>query len=63
MICFHSLNPKRDPHHLDFSRRDTIERALGDTVSEDSVLSMLAEVPSCSPEGPASLSRPVAYGF
>ena len=59
----HNLNPKLNSHYLDLSRRDAIERALGGTVSEDSVLSILAEVPSCSPEGPASLSPAVAYGF
>ena len=48
--------------YLDLSRRDAVERALGGSSSEDSVLSTLAEVP-CSPEGPASLSRSVEYGF
>ena len=60
---FRNLNPKLESYYLDFSRRDAAERALGGTSSEDSALSTLAEVPSCSPEGPASLSRPAAYGL
>ena len=62
-ICFRNHNPNLDSHYLDFSRRDAIERALGGSSSEDSVLSTLAEAPSCSLEVPASLSRPAAYGF
>ena len=53
---FRNLNPKLESYYLDLSRRDAAERALGGTSSEDSALSTLAEVPSCSPEGPASLS-------
>lgn len=60
---FSQTTPNLDSHYLDLSRKDAIERALGVSSSEDSVLSTLAEVPSGSPEGPASVSRAVAYGF